>query len=306
MSHLVDENYNPYKDSDGQLLFSPSFCVFMDMLGFSNLVLEKAKQGREVAFLNSSLKRYHRLVKEDLEEARLLGVNDGSSSNGKPLWMTKIYSNSFIMGCPLKYQGEFDLYLVTEAIKSFQLHLALYGFFVRGALSFGNLIMDDDLVFGTPLIEAVEGEKKADFPRIILTESGSNALKTFAGYYGQLQSSPHDNDYLMSEGHVFLDYLAHTIIYDSYLDTTSLARHKKVIVRTLKKFSECPKILRKYQWLACYHNAFCDAISPHPEFRDDFMIEGEYDQFTILGIDGEPLQRGVTMPEWLEDFSSGY
>ena len=57
-----------------------------------------------------------------------------------------------------------------HCVQRYQLHMALSGFFVRGAMSLGPICLTDEIIFGSSLIESYVLESKTSIvPRVILT-----------------------------------------------------------------------------------------------------------------------------------------
>ncbi|MCA1850961.1 MAG: hypothetical protein LC647_00785 [Beggiatoa sp.] len=79
-------------------------------------------------------------------------------------------SDTIILSVPLRY-GEFDG-LVVVVIKTIQIahKLLEMGYLLRGSVAIGSVWHDDSNIFGTGYIDAVNSEKKANHPRILLTE----------------------------------------------------------------------------------------------------------------------------------------
>ena len=73
--------------------------------------------------------------------------------------------------------GETCIQTVVFYVAFIQAELARHGYLIRGAITVGDLYIDEDMVFGPALIEAYDAESKlAIFPRVILCK---NAVKEF-------------------------------------------------------------------------------------------------------------------------------
>lgn len=134
-------------------------------------------------------------------------------------------------------------------------HIARHGYLIRGAITVGDLYIDEDIIFGPALLEAYEAESKlATFPRVILCENAVNEYKP-----AWTRKIP---DLLMdSDNKVFIDYL-HATVMIAYPDDRPFTEftdgHKITIVENLQKYKNDPHIRAKYEWAAVYHNSFCD------------------------------------------------
>lgn len=161
----------------------------------------------------------------------------------------------------------------------FQLKMVLSGFFLRGAISIGELYLDDDIIFGNGLLEALKGEQEqARDPRIILTGSALKHVDEHLTYYATLEDSPQYRElYRDADKQIFLNYLECILIAEDEIGPSfeELRRHKTVIEEKLREYVDRPPIWSKYLWVANYHNFFCEQYPHH--FDDSFKIDlGEF------------------------------
>jgi hypothetical protein len=121
--------------------------------------------------------------------------------------------------------------------------------------------MDDIVVYGLPLIEAVEAENSlARDPRIVLAKSARKAVDKQLEYYPlKDEETPHVQDICKdADGQYFVDYLQASVSAEGYFSKNDLKRHKTKIEHKLKEHKSDPRIWSKYLWVAQYHNDFCD------------------------------------------------
>lgn len=127
-------------------------------------------------------------------------------------------------------------------------------------MSFGEYYADEEMSFGTPLLRAVEGEKEADTPRVILLPEVVNMVRNFLKF-DDLQSSGHSFFTLRDEdGRFFLNYLALPLDDRDYEDEAVIFwvnLHREKVLEAIAKFGDDPKLLRKYEWVARYHQSLC-------------------------------------------------
>ena len=135
----------------------------------------------------------------------------------------------------------------------------LAGFPMRGGIVVGSLAMTDQFVFGRALVEAVELEKRAVFPRIVLGES---VLKLIPPDSHAAQMVVRDSD-----GASFLHYL------ESF--PAMMATHREFVETGLRGFASRPRERQKYEWLAQYHNYFAREIG-QPEHVIEVDREGAF------------------------------
>jgi len=148
--------------------------------------------------------------------------------------------------------------------------MANEGFFIRGAISIGDVYIDDTVVVGKGFTEAYNGEcQLARDPRIVLTDSSVKAVRKYLEYYGGDAWSPQSRDlYQDSDGQLFLNYLESVLIAEGEQGPfyEELEKHRQMIEKRLDEFRTRPPIWTKYLWVASYHNFFC---SQYPKYFDE-------------------------------------
>ena len=265
---------NPYTDEKGQPVLRQSVVAFVDILGYRNLVTTAFADGSGEALL----KELHESLSSALKSLNELDEEHNPIFDAFPnlpdRFRTQSFTDNLVIGYPIYRDGEIELGDVISKLSFFQLELAMNGFFVRGAISVGDLFIDDVTVIGPGLIEAYAGESQyARDPRVILTESAREAVAQHMGYYGNPKLSPQEGVLLKdADGQYFLDYLQtlwiagseHGPFYDE------LIKHKQSIEHRLVKHQSSPPIWAKYAWSAKYHNYFCDRYS---EFDEQHKID---------------------------------
>ena len=146
------------------------------------------------------------------------------------------------------------------------------GILVRGALFYGDLHYSDDSINGLGLIGAVDAEKRARYPRIVVDDSFFEGAHTIARQkYKDLENldtltwskekglcaSDFDNV-------IFIDYLENlkrNVLEDEsdkgYLNLKSVLARQKIYT-TLKMFTNSDAgVLGKLKWCRDYHDYFC-------------------------------------------------
>lgn len=184
------------------------------------------------------------------------------------------FTDNIVIGYPIEDDAEAELGHIFFCLSQFQLTLAKAGFFIRGAISIGEVYIDDFVVFGEGLLDAYDYETtKARDPRIILTSKACQAVKKHLKYYGNRAYAPQVRDlYEDADGQFFLNYLDGTMIAEAELgpDFSTIALHKKVVEQKLRQHLNQPVIWSKYAWVANYHNFFCDQ---HRSINDKYKID---------------------------------
>src|ERR1039458_2608274 len=150
-----------YKDKDGSLLFRKSFCAYIDILGFSEKVIEN-----DLEFF----KLYLNTLKDEL--LHIEDIHDLSGKQGFKSFELKIFTDNFVFGHPwFDRYGESELGDIFEILSHIQLTFVKSNIFVRGAISMSDLYMDENIVLGPAIIESYNLEsEKSIYPRIILSK----------------------------------------------------------------------------------------------------------------------------------------
>ncbi|WP_242309337.1 hypothetical protein [Bacillus cereus group sp. BfR-BA-01524] len=241
-------------NSDNPELVNSVVC-FIDVLGFTSIGLEAIRSGNG----NDFLKEIH----SSLSNARN-AITPYSFVPAK----VKVFTDNVVIGWPIQSDGENELGNTFNNLAEYQFSLAQDGFFIRGGVSIGPHFMDEETVFGPELIMAHDLESKvAVYPRIILSQECIEKVKYYNRYYSPITLSPFHRELLEDiDGEWFSNYLH--ILFDMYDEEVQfnnfsslyphLERHGQKIEEAINKYRNNSKLLKKYSWLANYHNYFCD------------------------------------------------
>ncbi|WP_410498198.1 hypothetical protein [Chitinibacter sp. S2-10] len=281
---------NPYHVDGVEPTLRKSAFVFMDILGYSDMLRHSDSEGAQQETL--------RRVYKALEDGRTW-LEDGHvdvewrEMLPKDRYALKAFTDNIVIGWPVRDDAEAELGSAFSKLAHFQFDMVTAGFFIRGAISVGDAYVDEIAVFGGALSEAYIGEStKARDPRIILTESAATAVKQHLTYYGNPSHAPQTRNILRdSDGQLFLNYLDCLLIAEDehgpFYD--QLEKHKVVIEVELKKHKANPVIWSKYAWVAGYHNYFCDLYPQY--FSEEHKIQVDlFRASPSLIIDFEPMQ----------------
>lgn len=163
------------------------------------------------------------------------------------------FSDNLIVGSPIDERdpGGQGLGMLLSSVQGYQLNLAARNRFMRGAITLGDLYMDDRLVTGQALLDAVDLEENvATYPRVVLSDACvALALADPDGWYWNQQLL------VDADGQVFVNYLP--AIADDEIPgevEAGLDAHRRAIETNLVKFPTSGRIREKYRWVADYHN----------------------------------------------------
>lgn len=236
-----------YDSSNPRLI--PSVVTFIDVLGFSQLGIRAFTNGTGNEFLNQ--------IHTSLKNARR------TMTNQLPLAKVKVFTDNVVIGWPIHEDGEGELGTTFLNLSEYQFSLALNGFFTRGGVSIGPHFMDEETVFGPELITAYKLESQvAVYPRIILSEKSIEKVHEYIQYAPQ-PDNPFNSVLLEDmDGEWFLNYLYVLLEWYSEDVTLHLETHRNQIESALTTYANDHKLLKKYSWIANYHNYFCDEFLP--------------------------------------------
>lgn len=271
---MYKHNINPYiNEIDNSPLLLPSVIAYIDVLGYKDLIESDTSQ-YNLIFYRNALK----WVYESLEQFSEYAVTNNIDLGGlKNEYEVRGFFDNFVIGYPVEGNPtKAVLEKIFSLLAHVQLRMILDGYFLRGAISIGDLHLDDAIVFGKGLLEAQEAEKNiACYPRIILTASAKQRAQQHSGQY--------QSCYLLSDTdkQFFLNYLEGTMeaLPAGEPDYDTLRRHKESINKNLNSYLNCPKILGKYIWVANYHNYHC---KKYQRYFADYMVDlGAYEISSI-------------------------
>lgn len=244
---------NPYTCDGTGFGLVPSVLCFLDVLGYRQTIINGGDTAGG-AFHQALAASYPAMLAE-------MGVGDLGLQD-IPVFALKTFTDNIVLARPIGEDGESELGNVTMAVAALQTNLALQGYFVRGAIAIGPAYVDDYGVFGSALIEAYEGETQlARDPRIILCESALQSALQHISYYRPSAHSP--QNLIMrrdSDEQAFVNYLEHLAPAPSEggFGYEELTRHRDIVIQQLELFRAQPVIWSKYEWVARYHNDFCE------------------------------------------------
>ncbi|WP_421353344.1 hypothetical protein [Aeromonas veronii] len=261
----------PYEEiymNNGVPVLKKSYCVFMDVLGFSNIITTSANTDSE----HDVFYKFYETSTKILDEIKKL-------SEPYFLLKVKIFSDNILLAAPwYTNEGENEFGLIVEAIQRYQLAMALNGYFIRGGLSVGKLFIDDSMIYGKALLDAYNLESKiASDPKVVISDEAFEIFKTHTRYYANPEYSPQNSDIVVdADKRGFINYLQALILEDNdgeVIDPGMLILHKEKILEALNNNITNVKVWYKYHWLCDYHNYFCDNVSGIRGFIPECRIQ---------------------------------
>jgi hypothetical protein len=269
---------------DHMAQYTESIISYFDILGFKTIV-DKSIDPEEVARKLRALRRHSAT---DGDMAELYGSTFTNFSD-LVLRTVPVHQTKTGGGGSLFWEIIDLVHVQGELIRS--------GVLLRGALTIGEIFIQDGIVFGPGLIRAYELESKvALYPRVIVDPVVFEKLKTLPslsahsydeeiGYLRQVLSK--DND-----GIWYIDYLR---AFEAEADSPSkyvalLGSHRDLITKGLENIPHLDSVASKYGWLVNYHNRLIGG------FNDDYLKSLGHDKKDLF-----VLVKSAALPSILEN-----
>lgn len=265
-----------FYDEKNEAQLRHSYCAFIDILGFTDEIKAAANSGRE----DDLFRRFMRDIEPQVRQVIVPSEKD--NLDGWPrMWDAKVFTDNAILGYALwSGHGEKEFGHALFQLMEFQLGVALKGFFVRGGWAVGNLFMNQNTVFGSALLEAYALESKvAVYPRVILSPTMKDYVLHHMSFYAE---DPPQCDHLLIDGAgvMMTHYLTETIP-DGSVQWEWLEQHARTVSQRLGEFSGNARVFEKYQWLAAYHNFFCDQVHDAEGYSEEVRVPGDFPDFGL-------------------------
>lgn len=244
-----------------------SICCFIDILGYKDIICNSTdKENEENIEKLKSVYRYFEKLNN--------GYKDKYSN-----YKVRTFSDNIFIEVQLDEHDFFSLgvnnegniYHILSELSNFQnIMFAEYGFFIRGAIVYGEVYSDDNIIYGKGIVEAVEGEKNSKFPRIIISKELKQIIdENRKSYGGKIYWGDKTLIKLDEYSEYFLNYLDDM---DYHCLEEVLEIHKKLVEENLEKHKENKNILEKYRWVKDYHNFYINEYGVPYKYPD-----GDYD-----------------------------
>ena len=238
---------------------------YADILGFRAETKRAFASGEETQFLQR-VKNALGVAYGKVREAQAAGGTEIS------VFDMKIFTDNIVVAYPVHDPdielGEGELGIILMLFSEVQASLAADGFLLRGAIAFGDHYQDDDIAYGPALLEAVDLDKSGSGPRLVIAPSAECQIAGQLASYRSISDAPHCDALLIdpSDGRLFVNYLDAVFGYflDDGIDYQLLGELRDNVTNALKEHESNPRVRRKYEWVATYHNyVFSDFADRH-------------------------------------------
>lgn len=208
--------------------------AFLDLMGFSDFVRQSSRNGDLVGILETLL-----------TELKSFGVNSQDKKLGIGAWTTETtsFSDCIVIS---EHLPACDIRHFLERIGRFQRIMVYRKLPVRGAITVGKLLHQENLVFGPALVRAYELESRvAKYPRVIIDDSIIEAIMRHERAEEVLRT---DED----QRH-FVDFLSTEIESHFVLDFNMVEIGYRSIFEMHEKNKENHSVAPKLHWLGKYY-----------------------------------------------------
>jgi hypothetical protein len=251
----------------GSIQYDKKVLAFLDILGFERIVNESRNNPELIGRIARILTRSRDVALSSSKiSPKVLRVDPSQ-------YMHRAFSDTSVISGP--YTSHDDMNFLSWWVMSYQyLMWKEERTFLRGAIVYGGIYEDADIIFGPALIDAYNLErdkKKADWPRVLIDKSlldkASETERTsdFLEFLRQDEDNLAYLDYLRELFHLFVLAENKRIIgergKDFGLPVSLFKDHREAILVQRKNVlkekhrDEGKEILRKYVELSKYHNS---------------------------------------------------
>ena len=254
--------------------------AYIDFLGTTDKILSKTNDTlnflKEIKFIYSITAQKYDEMRNTLNTILFDKVSKSTENiprevNFKdiinPEIKYKIFSDNIILAIKIPEVEEFIVHSYTKDLLKkmivicgqFQASAIFSGLLLRGGITVGDLYIDENLVYGSGLVDAYRLEESISiYPRIIIDNKLKRLLLSGESYI-------EDND-----GLNFVDYYNY-IGLANFIDEDS-AIHLKNLLTRLKQQANNDKILQKVMWSINYHNNIFNSHSNEENYLKKYII----------------------------------
>ena len=194
------------------------------------------------------------------------------------------FSDNVGVAAPVAVEGSRStLEHVLRKIAKYQMELTIGGRFSRGGITRGDAYADYSIVTGIALARAVEIEKHARFPRVVLDQSCVDVAVRRADQRLRAERNEFEwRQYLVRDYQdVIVNYLAAMLaprLADFQIEIV-LENHRDHALQRMKAYSENAHLLEKYQWVAEYHDYFVYEVARLPAYAIGAQRDTRFSKF---------------------------
>lgn len=234
-----------------------SICCFIDILGYKDIICNSSDEENE-----ENIKKLKNIYSEF--EKFNNGYQDKYRNYKVKNFSDNIYIEIKLEEDTIGVSNIGDVFNVLRNLCHFQnIMFVEYDFFIRGGIVYGNVYSDENIIYGKGIVEAVESEKKAKFPRIIISKELKEIIDK-----NKIDLGVEDKTVIKLDNYpeYFLNYLDDM---DYQWIEKLLLKHKELIEFNLEKYKNNENVFEKYRWLKEYHNFYIKEYGVPNCYADD-------------------------------------
>ena len=223
--------------------YSQRIIVFMDILGFKNMVADE--NNKDKLFL---IMKYLKWI-EDSNYSGALSMEE----LGREI---TVFSDSIVISYDANVKG--GVFYILMDIIHIQLDFAAQGIYLRGGITVGELYHKHNIVFGPGMVKAYELEScHAKYPRIILEEK---LIKFGLLNKSEVNTPELELDYILSlldkddDGYFYIDFLNQSQELDDINNINIILNVLRENILRYTGDGVNTNISEKYNWFKKYYN----------------------------------------------------
>lgn len=253
-------------------MYEVRYIAFIDILGFKSKVQDSVSNVNEFLHIKGMLEYIQQLkIKHDNDPYSLKNIGVEFS----------MFSDSIVISYPAFGKG--NAFNILIDLAHICLDILAQGYVFRGGITIGYVFHKNSVCFGPAMNRAVDMEKRARYPRIIIDP---NVLSNGLRYPGVANTFSDEKEFLnvlvkrdresyMEENDLYeyiLDYLSLHDEFDDFSHYITLISNTRKLIITeynnsifVDDLGKRKKIQEKYIWFANYYNDTIKANVPNYE-----------------------------------------
>lgn len=251
-------------------VYTESLVVFLDILGFSDEILENETDPGVAEYLAETLKDVQRIAET---------INGRAKAAWKINFSAHAFSDSIVISSPNISHKSFIF--MAHLISAFQMTIIEHGFLLRGAISAGGHFEDGEVCFGPALVRAYQMERRNPWPRVVIDPLVLQKLGPKTVSIALQSYLSRDNDGLCYFNYLHLAQAVKALQIKEKRSTPQEAlvilaenfkQHKECLLTMVEKIKAKRRIdlLPKYHAVAAYHNQYIKELYEHLPLTDDY------------------------------------
>lgn len=246
------------------ITYENRYVAFLDILGFKNMVLQSENDQQMLNLINMALNYTAKIQIENY------GQNMPMADLGKQV---SVFSDSIVISYDMIRPGS-GFFVLLDLVYICNDLLGV-GMPVRGGVTVGSLIHDNNKCFGPAMVNAYYLESQAAvYPRILVDPK---VIEYDLQYRGINNTQEFEKKFIESlieqdsDGKIFLDFLSQYNEFNDYETYNAyMVNVRNFIIGALYNSKSNARVFDKYIWLKNYYNSTVSKV--YKEY-DKFLIK---------------------------------